>query len=119
MATQAPTLKKTGSITIMGNTYTVEYHATLEDASDYGETIGHEKLIRVSLAKHGSKKQLHSTLFHEIIHATLAESGLTHILSAGPGDTEEALIVALENALLKILDFKPHVLRKLEGLDKE
>ena len=109
------TPKKTGSIIIFGTTYSVEYYPLLEDSdgNNYGETQCHEKAIKVSLIHNDNKKKLQSTLFHEIIHGVLGESGLTEVLDS---NTEEAIVVALENALIgKIVEFKPHVLKKATG----
>ncbi len=104
---------KTGSVVLFGNTYTIEYYDALEDAAnEYGETDIHEKIIKVSLLKNNSKKKLHSTLFHEVLHGLMGESGVSQMLSS---EQEEAVVVCLENSLLKLVDFKPHVLKKMEN----
>jgi len=93
----------------------VEFYPLLEDSdgNNYGETEIHEKTIKISLTHNDNKKKLQTTLFHEIIHAALGEGGVSQLLTS---DQEEAVVVALENALFgKLVEFKPHVLKKATG----
>ena len=72
------------------------------DTDEYGETIGHEQLVRINTDP-AKKKSHESTLFHEYLHSILHCSGLSEILGE---NTEEALVVCLETHLKRHIDMK-------------
>lgn len=85
------------TVTVLGQVYDIEYTDGL-DAGDYGETCSRSKKIRVN-SRMPAKEQ-ESTLFHELCHAVLGASGVSHTLTEGQ---EEAIVTALEHGLWPIV----------------
>lgn len=66
----------------------------------YGETHGVDKTITLN-GSPKKKRHLHSTLYHEYIHAILHCTGLSQMLSE---ELEEALVVAMEENTFHLID---------------
>lgn len=74
------------------------------DTDEFGETVGAEKIIKINTDPRKTKSQW-ETLVHEMIHAVLYSTGITHALPHENGvDIEEALVVALEEHLFPYID---------------
>lgn len=88
------------SIYVCGSKYTIEYHKSIpgEDPETtlHGDCHYEDKLIRIMINKPAN---MHNTLLHEYIHAILAQTGWTHLLSAIGEKAEEGLTVNLEESL--------------------
>ena len=84
-------------LTVLGRVYRIEYVAFEE--GNYGEMHGEKGLIKI---KDGlSPDEWKATIIHELIHAILYESGLTHILEHKEVDLEEAIVRAVEHGLIR------------------
>lgn len=81
------------SIIVFGIVFSVEISSELGEHT-MGETDGYNRTIKIN--PNQSEEQLHSTLFHEALHAILHVSGLTALLTTG---LEEGIVMALEAAL--------------------
>lgn len=101
---------KPALVTVLGETFKIKYKPMISKSDtgegDYGQMVFDERVIYIDDQLKG--RHLESTLFHEMIHAALAVSGHTFLLSE---KEEESLVRALEHALmpniaLKILKFK-------------
>ena len=84
-------------IIILGQKFRIEVCDM--DENDYGETLGYERLIKIS--KHQSKELVMHTLFHEAVHAALHVTGQTSLLS---DNMEEAVVMAMEAAFAEAID---------------
>jgi hypothetical protein len=88
-------MKRPVSVEILGQKIKIAYFSEDYDGfSEQGLFIPDKKLISVRLNKNWK-----STLLHEILHAVLAFSGNDAQLTT---KTEEAIISAMENGLLKL-----------------
>jgi len=84
-------VKLPSTVNILSVPYTVEI-GPLADPSDFGESNGSERTIRIR-----DTSPFHpSTLLHEICHQVLYVSGLTNLLT---DELEEAIVTALEHGL--------------------
>jgi hypothetical protein len=81
------------SVNILGKEYRVKFCKMAKD--HYGETDTDKKVIRINK----DKADQGATLTHEVIHAALYESGLTHILHEASEGLEEAIVRAIEHGL--------------------
>mgnify|MGYP003146639925 FL=1 len=83
----------------------IKYTVRLEhmDTDEYGETAGFEKLIKIN-ADPKKTKDHHRTLFHEFIHGVFHSTGLAEMMRSQGGDLEEAIVVALEEHLFRLID---------------
>lgn len=84
-------------ISVLGHTFTIKQVPKLAD-DGHGECNVDERTIKISTAYPLASRQ--STLRHEAIHAILGITGLTELLS---DELEEAIVVAIENALTEEL----------------
>jgi Zn-dependent peptidase ImmA (M78 family) len=89
-------MKTPHAINVMGRPYRIEYVAF--DEGHYGEMQGEKGTIRIKANLPPEEWQ--ATLVHELIHAILYESGLTHILEK-ENDLEEAIVRAVEHGLVR------------------
>lgn len=80
---------------IGGAEWRVKWEKVSDD--DYGECIPEERLIRINPDKPADTFE--ATLFHEKLHAALAMSGLSTLLS---DETEEAIVLCLENLVFPL-----------------
>lgn len=94
-------------INIMGRTYRVEY--TKLKKSLFGDCDTAKAVIRIN--RDLDPRVAYETIVHEVIHAILAESGLSQLLQTQDG-LEEAIVRALECGLIGA-----GVLRDVETLD--
>lgn len=78
----------------------------------HGDTDTDKGIIRLNYRK----DSLVETFVHEVIHAALHESGLTHILGQTEG-LEEAIVRAIEHGL-KTANLMPEELPDVEALDE-
>ena len=63
---------------------------------------GHAKLIKVS-SDPAKEHVRDKALFHEFIHAILHSTGLTYVLQSRQGNLEEAVVMALEEHLFRLI----------------
>lgn len=87
-------LKRRRFIMIMGVKVKIRYMSKMifdEEDELHGAFCAESMTIFIS-----TKSDMHATLVHELGHAVLAISGLTHLLSS---KTEEAVVSAIENGL--------------------
>ena len=82
-------------VSIMGRPYRVEYTKLKKDL--FGDCDSGKGLIRVNNKLTARVAQ--ETLLHEVLHAILAESGLTQLLTHVDG-LEEAIVRGLERGLI-------------------
>lgn len=85
------------SVSILGHKFRVDIDATL-DAGEYGDTCSRTKVIRLNPRL--SEEVKLETLWHEVLHASLGISGLSHVLTA---DLEEAVVSCIENATWELI----------------
>ncbi len=86
------------SVMVMGQKFTIIYES-LEGA--LGECHAPFKLIKIDNRQ--SPEAAESSLFHEMLHAALYLAGLSTLLDPS---VEEAVVVALEHAFEKKIDYK-------------
>lgn len=82
------------TVTVLGATYTIVDERL--DPDLYGECKPGAKVI--SINRDANRKQKAETIFHEVLHAILYETGLNHILEDGH---EEAIVRAMEHGLVR------------------
>lgn len=91
-------MKKPTTVNIMGKVFEVAHPKQVASDKDvYGHTVGHDRKITIKGSLSG--EAFEDTLLHETIHAILAVSGMTEMLSE---EHEEAIVVALENGLSQL-----------------
>lgn len=95
---------KPSRVYIYGKPVEIRYIHKGEDGP-YGETNTDKMTIEINLDQ--DDRSFHSTLLHEMFHAALSMSGISHMLDGIPGlDVEEAIVRALENSLQDSLSIK-------------
>jgi len=93
----------------MGARYKLHYFSNIKTGDGdniFGDTDKNKKLIRIDLKYCKSDSMLTSTLLHEFIHAILGQTGLDNLLT---DEVEEAIVVAIENGLAPLVDFREEV----------
>lgn len=70
----------------------------------FGLCDGPRDEITLSLKQNNTQKLLESTLFHELIHLALYDSGLSEILETA-GVSEEALVLMIEKRFRSLIKF--------------
>jgi Zn-dependent peptidase ImmA (M78 family) len=92
-------------VSVLGRLYRIEYVAFEE--GNYGECQGEKGLIRIREGL--PEEERRATIVHELLHAILYESGITHILEKDNEHLEEAIVRAIEHGLIRsdvIRDFQ-------------
>jgi len=84
-------------VSVLGRGYRIEYVEFEE--GNYGECHGEKGIIKIKAGL--SDEERRATIVHELLHAILFESGLTHILEHKETDLEEAIVRAIEHGLLR------------------
>lgn len=97
----AAVVKFPTKVSILGTIYTVKYLSARSMGDDYGETDPDNRLIRIRKPTPSTIESTQATLFHEMLHASLHQSGLTHLLS---DDNEEAIVRMLEQFVFPYID---------------
>lgn len=89
--------------TVLGKRVKIQYIDEIIAAEDgiFGDFNGATMTIRVR--KDLPKKELESTILHELLHAILFITGQSFVLSS---DTEEAFVRALEHGLIDLVELK-------------
>jgi len=107
-AKRKPRLRIPSHVTICGNEYRVLDKKLTEGT--YGELPeGDLEEIHIDLSQHRNQHHADKTVLHEVLHAILYVSGQSACLDYSeskdkPGDQEEGIVHALENALPQIYD---------------
>lgn len=86
-------------IRILGRRWTVERVDEVSGSAE-GECIRSEDRIRIQRSTHDNERD---TLLHELIHAALAVTGVTHDLD---DKEEERIVRAIAPVLNDVLDWK-------------
>jgi len=99
-------------VRLAGVEFTIEYKSKV--VSDSGEDLsgqcsGAERLIEVSTSENKTKDARDRTLLHECLHGILHVTGLSSMIN--DEDKEEAIVVALENALWLLMKFRPGAIK--------
>lgn len=96
-----------GSVVVGGKKIGIAHDP--KNSEDWGEYHHDAGMILLSDAV-ATREDFHKTVCHELLHATLGLSGLTHMLS---NEMEESLVRAMENIFLPALDdFNARMKRK-------
>jgi len=88
------------SIIIFGIKFKVEVVNLVSEGISGDSHLG-KRLIRINSKDKIDEQR--STLLHEVLHMALGIGGIEAVL---PPDTEEAIVVCLENALHQLVVFK-------------
>jgi hypothetical protein len=89
------------SLPMLGRSVQIKYVAEL--GGDYGHADPPTFTIKIAIKEHSSAAEVFSTLLHEMLHIALGTTGQAELFKGGG---EEALVVALENALAPLVQFK-------------
>ena len=109
---------KEQKVNICGHVYTIQFVDYIRkkdgsiDESTVGENSNDDRLIKIKTTDIAEKQQ-RATLLHEIIHGILHNSGLAALLN--DDDQEEAFVVALENGLMPLMQFKKGAITDKKG----
>jgi hypothetical protein len=103
-------LKVPVEVGIMGIQFKIKYQNTVVSGGSEvcGETVVHNRTIKISKAEALNPESLLSTILHEIIHAILGIAGHDSTL----GEKEEAVVVSLENGLRQLVtldEYSPNI----------
>jgi hypothetical protein len=75
----------------------------VDDVDDYGQTDWNTRTITLYKRPHTRyKRSIMSTLFHELMHAALAATGVDNVI--GHEAAEEAVVTSLEHALWPLIE---------------
>jgi hypothetical protein len=90
-------------------------HSIKIEPSTFDEIKGYAAYSRannwIKVAKDVDQDQMSSSLLHEVLHAAIAEGGLSEVL----GRSEEKVVMALELVLFQVLKDNPKVVKFIIG----